>query len=490
MLGVCSVLRGACRLLRAAGSFLAPQSCPFGLPSALGLRLSAFFPLLALPLLPLSTLRAATVHLVTLDPGHFHASLVQKFMYPEVDPVVNVYAPEGLDLQEHLQRIEAFNLRTNHPTRWQEKLHTGPDFLEQMLKDKAGNVVVIAGNNSRKTEYLHSAISAGFNVLADKPMAINPAGFELLCHAFERAQAQHVLLYDIMTERYEITSILQRALAQMPVVFGTLEKGSPANPAVVLESVHHFFKEVAGRPLIRPAWFYDVRQEGEAIPDVGTHLVDGVQWACFPDQAVDWKTDIKVYGASRWPTTVTAAQFQRSTGQDHYPDYLRNDITPDGSLNLFVNGNVAYTIHGVHAKVTTLWKFEAPPGTGDTLSSTLRGTRANLIIRQGADQHFRPELYVENAANLPASQFEAALRQAVSKLSAARPGLDLKPAANGWQLVIPDKYRVGHEEHFAQVTEKYLHYLAGGKMPTWEVPCMLAKYYVTTEAYRLSHLAH
>ena len=34
---------------------------------------------------------SARFRLVTLDPGHFHASLVQKFMYPDVDSVVHVY---------------------------------------------------------------------------------------------------------------------------------------------------------------------------------------------------------------------------------------------------------------------------------------------------------------------------------------------------------------------------------------------------------------
>jgi hypothetical protein len=31
-----------------------------------------------------------TVHLITVDPGHFHAALVQKSMYPEVDSVVQM----------------------------------------------------------------------------------------------------------------------------------------------------------------------------------------------------------------------------------------------------------------------------------------------------------------------------------------------------------------------------------------------------------------
>jgi len=46
------------------------------------------------------------VQIVTLDPGHFHAALVQKSMYPDVDSVVHVYAPEGNDLQYHLDRIK------------------------------------------------------------------------------------------------------------------------------------------------------------------------------------------------------------------------------------------------------------------------------------------------------------------------------------------------------------------------------------------------
>ena len=89
------------------------------------------------------------VRLITLDPGHFHAGLVQKFMYPQVSPVVQVYAPTGPDLQEHLKRIEGFNTRADQPTRWEEKVYTGPDFLERLLSEKAGNVVVLAGNNAR-----------------------------------------------------------------------------------------------------------------------------------------------------------------------------------------------------------------------------------------------------------------------------------------------------------------------------------------------------
>jgi predicted dehydrogenase len=427
------------------------------------------------------------VRLLTLDPGHFHAGLVQKFMYPQVDPVVHVYAPAGPDLQEHLKRIEGFNTRAEQPTHWEEKVYTGPDSLERMLSEKAGNVVVLAGNNARKTEYILRSVSAGFNVLADKPMAITPPDFALLRKAFNAAAANKVLLYDIMTERYEITSILQRELARMPDLFGTLQKGTPEQPAVVMESVHHFFKEVAGKPLTRPAWFYDVRQQGESIPDVGTHLVDAVQWVCFPDQALDWRKDVKVHRARHWSTRLTPEQFKRSTGEDKYPDYFKQDIASDGALEVYANGEVAYALRGVHAKVTALWKFEAPSGAGDTHYAMVRGTRCNLLIQQGAEQNYKPALYVQPGSSATTAHFEQTLRTAVTKLNATWPGLDLKPAGAAWEVVIPDKYRVGHEQHFAQVTEKFLRFLADGNMPGWEVPNMIAKYYTTTEAYRLSH---
>ena len=427
------------------------------------------------------------IRLITLDPGHFHAGLVQKMMYPEVSPVVHVYSPWGGDLQEHLQRVQSFNTRADNPTHWEEQVYTGPDFLDRMVRDKAGNVVVLAGNNLRKTEYIDRSIRAGFNVLADKPMAINPREFKLLCKDFERAAHSKLLLYDIMTERYEITSILQRELARTPEVFGTLEQGTADQPAVVMESVHHFFKEVSGKPLIRPAWSFDVRQQGEAIPDVGTHLVDLVQWECFPEQALDWKKDIKVLSARRWPTKLDREQFKRVTGLDTYPDFLRPVVDTDGTLNVFENGEMVYRLRGVYVKVTPLWRFAAPPGAKDTHYSMLRGTRAVLTIKQTEAQHYQPTLYVENRSSASAAEFENSLRAAVARLAAKWPGVDVKPAGNLWEIVVPEKYSVGHEAHFAQVTERFLRFVEEGKMPDWEVPNMLAKYYTSTDGYRLSH---
>ena len=362
-------------------------------------------------------------------------------MYPQVSPVVHVYAPAGAELQEHLKRIEEFNNRPENPTHWEEKLYTGPDFLERMIKEKAGNVVVTSGNNARKAEYIYRSVGAGLNVLADKPMVITPGEFGLLRKAFDTAAKRKVLLYDIMTERYEITAMLQRELARMPELFGTLQKGSPTDPAVVMESVHHYYKDVAGKPLIRPAWFFDIQQQGEAIPDIGTHLVDLVQWQCFPDQTLDWKRDVKVLDANRWPTVLTPEQFKRVTALEQYPDYLKKAVGTSGNLEVFQNGDATYALQGVHAKVTALWKFEAPPGAKDTHYALFRGTRAALSIKQGEEQNYKPTLYIENQSGAEPQQFEATVRGGVAKLAATWPGLEVKPAGKQWQVVLPAKYR-------------------------------------------------
>jgi hypothetical protein len=318
----------------------------------------------------------STIRLITLDPGHFHAALVQKAMYPQVSPEVHVYAPGGEDLTAHLQRIQGYNSRAENPTRWVETVYSGPDFLDRMGQEKAGNVVVISGNNRQKTEYIQKAVAAGLNVLADKPMTITAEGFEQLRQTFDLARQKKVLLYDIMTERYEATIAMQRELARMPELFGSLEAGTPENPGVVMESVHHYyFKQVSGNPLIRPAWFFDARQQGEAIPDVGTHLVDLVQWQCFPERVLDWRKDIKVTSARHWPTRLTRTQFKQVTGLDDFPEFLKSEVGPDGVLQVQQNGEVAYTICGVHAKVTALWNYEALPNGKDTHYALLRGTR-------------------------------------------------------------------------------------------------------------------
>ena len=424
------------------------------------------------------------VKLITLDPGHFHAALVQKSMYPQVDPTVYVYGNKGADLQMHLDKINGYNSNATAPTHWKEVVYDGPDFFKQMIKEKKGNVVVLAGNNQLKTDYILQSIQAGFNVFSDKPMVINEKGFEQLKQAFTLAEKNKLLLYDIMTERYEITTVLQRAFSMEPGLFGELTKGTLAEPAVTKESVHHFYKYVSGAVLTRPAWFLDVAQEGEGIVDVTTHLVDLVQWECFPAKKIDYKKDIQLNAARSWSTHIGQAQYRELTKMNEMPAYLQKYMDSKKELDVLCNGEINYTIKGVHAKVSVIWNYKAPDGTGDTHYSIMRGTKANLVIRQGAEQQYKPTLYIEPIAK--GTDYENEVVGIVKKLANQYPGIHLEKNAKGWEVIIPEVFKEGHESHFARVTEKYLDYLAHNNMPEWEVPNMLAKYYTTTQAQKLA----
>jgi predicted dehydrogenase len=423
------------------------------------------------------------VKLITVDPGHFHAALVQKSMYKQVSPDVYIYAPDGPDYKQHLDRIKSYNSRPVNPTSWNEIVYTGSDFFEKMIAEKAGNVVVLSGNNRKKAEYITKSINAGLNVLADKPMIITPEDFPVLEAAFANAKEKGILLYDIMTERYEVTTILQKLLSNNSEIFGTLTQGSKDDPAVTKISVHHFSKIVSGTPLLRPAWFFDVEQQGEGIVDVTTHLVDIVQWACFPEQILS-TGDVTMVTAKRWPTLISKDEFKGVTGLDNFPDYLQKDVKNE-KLNVFSNGEMLYKIKGVFVKISVEWKYQAPVGGGDTHYSVMHGTKCDLIIKQGAEEKFLPTLYIGNVKGVAMKEFTSKLKEVLGTL----PYDSLNAEAlsgNVFKINIPGKYRVGHEEHFGQVTSKFLEYLKEGNMPEWEVPNMITKYFTTTSALKMA----
>ena len=429
------------------------------------------------------------VRLITVDPGHFHAALVQKFMLPGVSPEVRVYAPEGDDLAQHMKRIDGFNSRADRPTQWQTTIYSRPDWearawAEGGSANPARQVVVLSGNNARKTEYITRAIAAGMHVLADKPMVITPDELPALEAAFAAAKKKGVLLYDIMTERFEIATLLQRELSMHKALFGTLEPGTADEPSISKISVHNFSKIVAGAQLKRPQWFFDPEQQGAGIVDVTTHLVDLVQWEAFPGVALQ-PSDAKVLSARRWPTKLTLEEFGRVTGATEFPAYLSKHVQ-DGVLLAPANGEFTYRLRGVHAKVSVTWDFEAPPGAGDTHYSVMRGTKASLIIRQGKEQRFKPTLYVERAPGVSAAVHEQALMRAIEAVAKSWPGVGMRASGDETLILIPDSYHNGHEAHFTQVTEHFLEYLKAGRLPEWEVPNMLTKYATIMQAYEMS----
>lgn len=172
---------------------------------------------------------------------------------------------------------------------------------------------------------------------------------------------------------------------------------------------------------------------------------------------------------------MTLEEFQNVTGKTEFPDFLQKSLKGD-VLEVFSNGEMNYTLKGKHAKVSVIWNFQAPEGSADTHYSLMRGTKANLIIRQGKEENYRPALYVKLIGADP-STLEKAVKETLQK---KYPGIDLQLMPSGeYQVLVPDSYHNGHEAHFAQVTERFLEYYQNGNMPAWEVPNMITKYYTT-----------
>ena len=427
------------------------------------------------------------VKFIELDPGHFHAALVLNRSYEGVSKDVRVFAPKGPDLEAHQKLVTAFNTREKDPTAWNEIVYTGDDYLAKALAAdaKESSVVVLAGKNNLKADYYLAAVKAGFNVLSDKPMAITPDAFAKFEEAAALAEKKGLYFADIMTERNEITTILQRALVAAKDLYGEQEKGTPEDPAVTKVSVHHFCKLVNGKPLQRPGWYYDTDQQGEAIVDVTTHLTDLVQWETFPGQILS-KSDVKMCSARVWPTPITAADYEKSTGLKTWPEFLKKEVDKNNVLQCKANGEFTYALKGVHAKVSVEWHFMPPPGTGDTHYSLMRGTKAEIVIRQGKEEGFKPKVYVLPRKGQDKAALEKALAAAVAEFNKTYPGVAFKPQGEGWIMDVPQKYEIGHEAHFSQVMQMYLGWMKKGEQPADYLPNMIVKYYTLTEAWKAS----
>ncbi len=424
--------------------------------------------------------------LIVVDPGHFHAALVQKEMYPTLSPRVQVYAPLGPDLIDYLTRIARFNQRAEQPTGWEIEVHAAPDFLDRMRGERPGSIAIFSGRNSGKVERIAAAVEAGLHVLADKPAIIRREDLPRLEAVLKTAEARQLIIADMMTGRLDVVARLTRVLRSDPELFGEPVTGTQDEPGVGLSGVHHLLKMVAGVPNPRPAWYFDVTEQGEGLADTGVHLVDRVHETLFPDEALDYRRDIRILAASRWPTLVTAAQFRQLTGEARWPDYLAPWIRGD-ALEYFCNGRLDYRLRGIHVRLETRWDWQAQQG-DDTHTAFYRGSRSRLELRQGAAESYRPELYVVPPDGMPPGETAGALERRIAASQADYPGIAAERRGGEWRVVIPDALRVGHEANFARFTRRFLGYVGDPpSLPMRETPNLLSKYSISTEAVALSH---
>lgn len=372
--------------------------------------------------------------LSVVEPGHFHAALVQKTALEGLCDTVDVYAPAGAELDSYLASVESYDAG------WVENVH-----VDGVLPECGGNgIVVLAGNNARKSANILDAVQKGYNVLSDKPMAIDTDGYSMLCRAYELAREKGLVICDLMTERYDTLNILTREL--LPQIGRLL--------SVETTSVHHFCKNVSGRPLQRPAWYYDVRQQGEGIADVTTHLIDLVMWQCFPEVAItpDMVTDIR---AEHYPTSITKEQYRLSTACTDFPTYLKNDVVAD-VLRCYSNGHISAQICGVPVVFNVRWDFMPQSGSGDTFQAVYRGEKGCLKLVQDASTSYVKQLFAVDADG------------------------------NETMIDVPAEQRLGHEDHFSLVAGNFMNWLRGAELPAWEYANTLTKYYITTSAVSIA----
>jgi predicted dehydrogenase len=396
-------------------------------------------------------------------------------MLPGVDPHVHVCGPLDPDLVAHVDRIARFNSRPDRPTRWTMDVHAGPDWFDRFRAERPGNAVVIAGRNKPKIDLILAAVSAGYCVLADKPWIIEAADFPKLEQVFAEADRNGVFAWDIMTERLEVTSRLQRELIHNQEVFGDPLPGTADEPALDLESVHYLTKAVAGVPLRRPAWWFDSAVAGEAMADVGTHLADLSLWLLFPGQVIDYRTEIEVVLSGHWSTNVGLDDFRQIAGLPDIPADLARWRDRD-HLVYWGNATTIVRVRDRFVRLTTRWRVR-PDGTeGDTHRAFARGSRSTVTVRHDAAFGPGPQVFVQPVPSARAGVLAAC--------RALRTCVDL----GDWiHLPIPNPDRTGHEAHFAEVLGEFIgHFRDRSCIPVWERPNLLAKYHITTRAVELA----
>lgn len=408
--------------------------------------------------------------LAFLDPGHFHAALTLRERNPSVSPEVFVYAAAGAELDDFLALIERFNRRPERPTAWRPRVRLSADPLAQLLAERPGDLVVLAGRNGGKARVIQALHAAGLHVLADKPWLVEPGDLA----AIRASLAGGALVREMMTGRRDPVARLVKRLVDDPDLFGGFDPDAAF--AIEQESVHHFEKRVDGVPLRRPWWYFDSRVQGGGAVDIPTHLVDQAQW--WLDGAADGAA-ARLLSARGWSTRVPLDVFTRVTGAPSVPPALAPAVE-GGALRVFSNAELVYRLAGVTARAIARWEPSTPPGGGDTSRAVLRGRHATVSLAQTAETGFRRRLRVR--ARRDAAATARALGEALEKARAEGPGASARAVAAGLHEVVVEGADGGHEGHFALLLGEVLEWIDAGHRPADLAARTLAKYALLAEA--------
>jgi len=415
-----------------------------------------------------------------LDPGHFHAALSLRESHPSLSDDVYVYAPEGPDLDTFVGFIHDFNNRKEAPTNWKLHLNHSKDQLQALLQEAKAEIVILAGKNNQKMDYIDALNQKGIHIFTDKPIVTQESNLPALNSAFA---ASRPLSIDIMTERHEITTLLQKNFIAEPGVFGKVMQANENEPCVYKESVHHLYKMVNGKPLKRPAWYFDVNIQGEGVVDVMTHLVDMSNWMLFPNEALTYTQDIELLHARRWPTFISKEKYKAITGLSDFLPSLKNSIK-DGQLEYFCNGEVYYKVKGVPVHTKVIWDVEPPAGGGDTHQSKVKGSLADLLVRQLPEKGFKSEFLI--SPHQKSEQTLHEIKKCLQNWLSELPGLTVTQEGEDFLIDIPSSLRTTHEEHFCEVRNEFMDMLVNQTEPKNSRKNIITKYTLLAEARKLA----
>ena len=394
---------------------------------------------------------------VFYEPGHFHAALTLRTPNPRLAPDIHVYATPGPERQAFVALVESFNTRAEQPTHWRLHLHDGPQLLQRLVADGHGDFVVLAGRNNTKLATMASLTQAGLHVLADKPWLTDSRQLPYLT----QVTAGPRLTMDLMTVRHSRRAQLIAQVVHTPALFGTFVTQESAAPAIDIASVHHLYKRVNGRPLQRPAWYYDTTVQGDGIVDVQSHMVEQAQWWVLGDAEGQYERDIVLESVRCWTTPVPLDLFHASTGLDAYPEALQSSVR-DGVLQYACNSEIGYRLRGVRVRQTAEWRQREPEGAGDLHRLTIRGSHCQVLVCQDEQTEYKPMLHLVPAAGVA---LESVLPPLLAQWQEHFPGLTGEPSPLGVCLQLPPALELGHERQFALALQTFLEHLDRGTWP-------------------------
>ncbi|MGD9494901.1 MAG: Gfo/Idh/MocA family protein [Armatimonadota bacterium] len=137
----------------------------------------------------------------------------------------------------------------------------GTDYRRLVERDDV-DIVSVANENDRRAEVILSALAAGKDVIADKPIAITLQEQE----AIERALVEH-------PQRRLLMLLTLRGQPLWAGLRQVVQEGRIGVPAFT-----HVRMAVRLKRQERPPWFLDVRRSGGLFVDLLVHALDQVEW--------------------------------------------------------------------------------------------------------------------------------------------------------------------------------------------------------------------